>query len=108
MQASATLPPPFGAIVGAAQAAAITAAGIAQIAQMKKTNMSSSGGSSVPNAVVSAPVTDTNMPTTRNITSASEEDRLNRMADDRRVYVVSSDIEASLDGNKTRVEESSF
>lgn len=108
MQATATMPPPFGAIVGAAQAAAITAAGIAQIAQMKKTNMSSSGGSSVPNAVVSAPATDTNMPTTRNITSASEEDRLNRMANDQRVYIVSSDIEASLDGNKTRVEESSF
>ena len=32
MQASATLPAPFGAIVGAAQAAAVTAAGIAQIA----------------------------------------------------------------------------
>ena len=108
MQATATMPPPFGAIVGAAQAAAITAAGIAQIAQMKKTSMSSSGTSAAPNAVVSAPATDTNIPTTRNITSASEEDRLNRMASDQRVYIVSSDIEASLDGNKTRVEESSF
>lgn len=108
MMATATMPPPFGAIVGAAQAAAITAAGVAQIAQMKKTNMSSSRGSSAPNAVVSAPPTDTNIPTTRNVTSASEEDRLNRMASDQRVYIVSSDIEASLDGNKTRVEESSF
>lgn len=108
-QATATMPPPIGIIVGAAQAAAVTAAGIAQIAQMKKTNMSSSGGtSSAPSAVVSAPTTETTIPTTRNVTSASEEDRLNRMASDQRVYIVSSDIEASLDGNKTRVEESSF
>ena len=108
MQATATMPPPFGAIVGAAQAAAITAAGIAQIAQMKKTNMSSSGGSSVPNAVVSAPNVETTLTSTRNITTASEEERLNQMAKEQRVYILSSDIEASLDGNKTRVEESSF
>ena len=55
MQATATMPPPFGAIVGAAQAAAITASGIAQIAQMKKTSMTSAGAISSPNAVVSAP-----------------------------------------------------
>ena len=109
MQATATMPPPFGAIVGAAQAAAITAAGIAQIAQMKKTNMASSGGtSSAPNAVVSAPNVETTLPSTRNITTASEEERLNQMAKDQRVYIVSSDIEAALGDSKTRVSESSF
>ena len=109
MQATATMPPPFGAIVGAVQAAAITASGIAQIAQMKKTNMSSSGGiSAAPSAVVNAPNVETQLTSTRNITTASEEERLNQMARDQRVYIVSSDIEAALDGNKTRVEESSF
>ena len=109
MQATATMPPPFGAIVGAVQAAAVTAAGIAQIAQMKKTNMTSSGGTpSAPNAVVNAPNVETTLTPTRNITTASEEERLNQMAKDQRVYIVSSDIEAALDGNKTRVEESSF
>lgn len=109
MQATATMPPPFGAIVGAVQAAAVTAAGIAQIAQMKKTNMTSSGGTpSAPNAVVSAPNVETTLPSTRNITTASEEERLNQMAKDQRVYILSSDIEAALDDNKTRVEESSF
>ena len=108
MQATATMPPPFGAIVGAVQAAAVTAAGIAQIAQMKKTNMSSSGGVSAPSAVVNAPNVETTLTPTRNITTASEEERLNQMAKDQRVYIVSSDIEAALDGNKTRVEESSF
>ena len=108
MQATATMPPPFGAIVGAVQAAAVTAAGIAQIAQMKKTNMSSSGAVSAPSAVVNAPNVETTLTPTRNITTASEEERLNQMAKDQRVYIVSSDIEAALDGNKTRVEESSF
>lgn len=108
MQATATMPPPFGAIVGAAQAAAITAAGIAQIAQMKKTTMTSSGAISSPNAVVAAPTVESNMPSVRSVTSATEEERLNQMAKEQRVYILSSDIEASLDGNKTRVEESSF
>lgn len=109
MQASATLPPPYGVIVGAAQAAAVTAAGIAQIAQMRKTKMSASGGASAPtNANVSAPNVDPEMQSVRTVTSASEEDRLNRMASDQKVYILSSDIEASLDGNKARVAESSF
>lgn len=108
MQATATMPPPFGAIVGAAQAAAVTAAGIAQIAQMKKTSMTSSGAISSPNAVVSAPNVETNLQSVRNITSATEEERLNQMAKDQKVYILSSDIEAALGDNKTRVAESSF
>lgn len=112
-QATATMPPPFGAIVGAAQAAAVTAAGLAQIAQIRKTKVSASGGAgtgaiSSPNAVVNAPNVDTNLPSVRNVTTASEEERLNQMAKEQRVYIVSSDIEAALDDNKTRVEESSF
>jgi hypothetical protein len=109
MQASSTLPPPFGAIVGAAQAAAITAAGIAQIAQMRKTNMTSSGGTiSAPTASVSAPATESNIPTTRNITTASEEERLDKMAGDQRVYILQSDLEASDQSTKVRVAESTF
>lgn len=108
MSAVSSLPAPYGIIVGAAQAASVTAAGMAQIAQMRKTKVGSSGASSEPSAVVSAPNVDTNLQSVRNVTSASEEDRLNQMAKEQRVYIVSSDIEAALDGNKTRVEESSF
>ena len=111
MQASASMPPPFGAIVGAVQAAAVTAAGIAQIAKIKSTNVSSSGTSptpTAPSATVSAPTVETGLTSVRNVTTASEEERLNQMAKDQRVYIVSSDIEASLNDNKTRVEESSF
>lgn len=109
-QATATIPPPFGAIVGAAQAAAVTAAGIAQIAQIRKTQVSSSGGASAPSAgaIVSAPNVDTNLQSVRTLTTASEEERLNQMAKDQRVYIVSSDIEAALGDNRTKVSESSF
>lgn len=101
----------WGIAAAAAESAAIMAAGMAQINQIRKTKVSSSGASSsstTPGAVVSAPNVETNLTSVRNVTSASEEERLNQMAKDQRVYILSSDIEASLDDNKTRVEESSF
>lgn len=110
MQASQTIPPPYGQIVGAAAAAAVTAAGIAQIAQIKKTKVSgSAGNTSIPStAIASAPTINTDMPRIRSVTSASEEDRLNQMAKSQRVYILSSDIEASQNQIKTQVSESSF
>ena len=108
MSAVRSLPEPFGVIVGAAQAASVTAAGIAQIAQMRKTKVGSSGASSAPSAIVSAPMVETSVPSVRSVTSATEEERLNQMAKDQRVYIVSSDIESALDDSRTRVEESSF
>jgi chromosome segregation ATPase len=108
MSAVTSIPAPYGIIVGAAQAASVTAAGIAQIAQMKKTKVGSSGASSAPSAIVSAPMVETSLPSVRSVTSATEEERLNQMAKDQRVYIVSSDIEAALDESRTRVEESSF
>ena len=110
MQAAETIPPPFGQIVGAAQAAAITAAGIAQIAKIKNTKVSGSAASANPGtpAIASAPTLTTEVANVRSVTSASEEDRLNQMASDQRVYILSSDIEASQNQIKTQVEESSF
>ena len=110
MQASQTIPPPYGQIVGAAAAAAVTASGIAQIAQLKKTKVSgSAGNSSIPTpAVASAPTINTDMPRVRSVTSASEEERLNHMAKDQRVYILADDIQASQNQIKTQVAESSF
>lgn len=110
MQASQTIPPPYGQIVGAAAAAAVTASGLAQIAQLKKTKVSGSASNqsvSIP-AVASAPTISPEVSNVRSITSASEEDRLNRMARDQRVYILASDIEASQEQIKTQVAESSF
>ena len=110
MQAVATIPPPYGIITGAIQAAAVTAAGIAQIAQIKKTKVSgSSQSSSIPtSAISSAPTLTTEVSNVRSVTSASEEERLNQMAKDQRVYILADDIQASQNQIKTQVAESSF
>ena len=109
MQASETIPPPYGQIVGAIEAAAITAAGIAQIAQMKATNVSGNSSSRPTiSAMASAPTLQPNVTNVRSVTTASEEDRLNQMAKEQRVYILASDIQASQDQIKTQVSESSF
>lgn len=110
MQAAATIPPPLGAIIGGIQAAAVTAAGIAQIAKMKSTKVSGSASNSAPTApaVTSAPVRTMDIQQVRSVTSASEEDRLNQMASDQRVVLVMSDLEVKQNQSRVQVAEASF
>ena len=110
MQASQTIPPPYGQIVGAAAAAAVTASGLDEIAKLKSTKVSGTAASTptVTPAVASAPTLNTEVANVRSVTSASEEERLNEMSKDQRVYILSSDIEASRNQIRTRVTESSF
>ena len=108
MQATATIPPPAGVIVGAVQAAAVIAAGMAQIAQIRNTKVDKDSAPSTTPAVVSAPTLNPEVSQVRNVTSASEEERFNRMAGDQRVYILQSDIEAADNRRKVQVEESSF
>ena len=110
MQAAATIPPPMGAIIGGIQAAAVTAAGIAQIAKMKSTKVSGSASNSAPTApaVTSAPVRTMDIKQVRSVTSASEEDRLNEMASDQRVVLVMSDLEVKQNQSRVQVAEASF
>jgi hypothetical protein len=119
-----SLGPIAGPIVGAANAAAVVAMGIANINKIKSTNVSGNGGSGESSnvaapktsnvaapktsAVVSAPNVETQMNTTRQLTSASEEDRLNRMASPQKVYILQSDIEAAGSQSKVQIEETSF
>lgn len=107
MQAAGSIAPPFGQIIGAAQAAAITAAGFAQIAKIRSTNMKGTSTPSV-SAIQSAPAAESRIPQIRNVTSASEEVRLNRMADDSRVVLVMSDLEVKQGQRKVQLAESSF
>lgn len=110
MQAVQTMPPPFGAIFGGVQAAAVTAAGIAQIAKIKSTKVSGSASNSAPTApaVISAPVRTMDIQQVRSVTSASEEDRLNQMASDQRVVLVMSDLEVKQNQSRVQVAEASF
>lgn len=102
---------PMGPIIGAINAAAVIATGIANIAKIKATQVSANSSSSqtptVP-AQVNAPTVSPQVQQVRTLTSVSEEDRLNRMADDHRVYILSSDLEADRDQRRVQVEETTF
>ena len=108
MQASASIAPPFGQIIGAVQAAAVTATGIAQIAKIKSTDVSGNSSASPSAISVAAPSVSADIPETRIMTSATDEVKLNQMASDQRVYIVASDIAESQDHIRTQVQESSF
>lgn len=100
------IPAPGNIILGAAQAATVTAAGMANVAQIKRTNPGDTGSASVP--AFQAPSVPTTMNTTRSITSQSEEDRLNYMARDQRVVLVMSELEAKQGQRQVQLAESSF
>ncbi len=95
-----TYPAPANAIMAAVGATAAIAAGFAQIKQIAKVKpegetsapSASSATPGVP-AVVTPPAVVQQVPLTRTLTSATEEERLNQMASPQKVYVVYSDIE---------------
>lgn len=99
------IPAPGNIILGAAQAATVTAAGMANVAQIKRVSPGDSGVS-VP--AYQAPSVPTTMNTTRSITSATEEERLNLMAKDQRVVLVTSDLEMREGQRRVQLAEASF
>ena len=115
MQTAKAYPAPWGPLLGAAAAATVTAAGLANIKKIRATNTDGGGSADVPapsttgaSAVVAAPALTTQVSNVRSVTSASEEDRLNAMASDQRVVLVMSDLEVKQDQVRTQVAESSF
>lgn len=105
------LGPIAGPIVGAINAAAVVASGLANIAKIRATNVSkdSAPSSTAPaQATVSAPALETAVPTTTVINGARTETALNRAAQPSRVYVVQSDIEAAAQDTRVQVAEASF
>ena len=91
------------------QAASVLAAGYAQIAKIKATKVSSSGTSTTSSsASVTPPMVSANVQNVRNLTSASEEERLNAMAGDQRVVLVMSDLEVAQGQSRVQTQESSF
>ena len=100
--------PGLGPVMGAIQAATVIAAGMAEVEKIRNTDVDKdsapSASSSGMSAAISAPVLPEEMPQTRILTSAEDEDRLNRMAYDQRVYVVYSDIAQA--GRRVQVRDS--
>lgn len=110
MQAMASYPAPAGAIIGGIQAAAATAAGIAQISKIKQQKYSKNGSSSGAigsTGAVQAPDIKTEMNVTRSLTSATEEDRMNRTSTVR-AYIVDSDLQAKEQERQTMETETTF
>ena len=108
------LGPIAGPIMAAINSAAVIAAGVANIQKIKQQQTSRSGGSatatatpSVP-ATVAAPVIATQVQTVRQLTTATEEQRLDKMAGDAKVVLVMSDLEAAENDRRVHVEESTF
>ena len=104
-----------GAYLPGREAAAITSAPAVfpsgsspgRLASSMYSLVSAGSGTATP-ATVNAPTPTAEVQQVRTLTGASEEERLNRMASDQRVYIVYSDIEAAGKGARTRVRESTF
>ena len=111
MKAQETYPQPYGLIVGAASAAAVTAAGIAEIAKIKSTTIGGGGSlseSSSTGAAAPTPEATSYTPSySTNITGQSETvDLANAVTSgqqSQRVYVVESDIQEA--GKRVQVVE---
>lgn len=110
LQASATYPAPYGQILGGITAAAVTAAGIAQIAKIKSTQRNGSGNVSNPSASVPIDDYDFNPQYVTNTTGQQDTENLrNALAEQPlRAYVVESDISDAQKLQNTRRNETSF
>lgn len=109
MQSVKSMPAPYGAIVGAIQAAVVTATGIANIQKIKNTDISAnSTGASSSFTATTAPAVQT---TTQEVavTSNSADAVLNQIANTpQKVYILQSDLEAANKTSKVQVSESTF
>ena len=98
---------PVAIPMAVANAAAVLAAGMAQIKQINAVKVGNSGGGSA-QAVASPVMAAPSVQQVRTITGAREEDRLNQMASSQRVYLVYSDIERANTAARVRVQETEF
>ena len=105
-----TIPGPIGVVMGAVQAAAVTAAGIAQISKIKNTQLGST--STVSNTMNSAAVQtqpeEYQPQYYANPTGESEITNLANSIKNQKVYVVESDITEAQNKSKVRVVESTW
>ena len=104
-----SIPPPAGQIIGAANAAAVVAAGTANIAKIRATDISKNAGSSAASLTsFSSPTVTSSVPQTTIVRGAQDEAILNQMGKPSRVYILQSDIEAAGKSSRARVAESAF
>ena len=101
------LGPIAGPIMAAINSAAVIASGIANIMKIKQQDTSKNNTSTATptsaSAATSAPAVIQQVEMTRSLTSATEEARLDRMAEDQRVYLVYDDVEQA--GRRVEVQD---
>lgn len=107
-QASETIPPPYGQIVGAAAAAAVIAQGIAQIAAIKNAGKGGSSGGSVQMAQVTPVMTDYQPQMVGNATGEQETEQLANAIQGMNLWVSVTDIDSAQEKGKVRVSESTY
>ena len=100
------LPLTVKSILAPVNAAAVLAAGYAQVRKIQSTSVT--GTASPVAATVAAPAVTIPMQQVRTITGASEEVRLNQMASPQRVYILASDLQAERNASRVRIAETSF
>lgn len=105
--------PYVGPALGAAAAAAAVVSGLANVKQILSVDASgkstpSIGGAGSTTAFVQPPAVVQEVPVTRTLTSASEEERLNKMASETRVFLVYSDVEQAGKQVEVQQTEASF
>lgn len=98
---------PWGLALGIAQAAAVTAAGVAQIAQIKKTTIGSTSGN-ITSPIVTPRLNDYSPDRVQNITTAEDEKKLQETLNNTNIWVSVEDINSAQNLNKVRVAESTF
>lgn len=113
MKANEAYPPPYGAILGGVQAAAVTAAGIAQIARIKNTQFNGGGSStseapSAPGAQIRTITTDFTPEYVTTQTGASETTNLANAVSKQNLFVSVVDINNVQNKVKVRETESTW
>ena len=106
MQTVKNVPPPTGIPLAIANAAVVTAAGLANIAKIKAQNIgdaASGGEGGAAFGGATAPQMDMSIPQMAMMTGASNEAILNQMRRDQKVYILSSDLQA--EGRRVEVQQ---
>ena len=108
-QASETIPPPYGQIVGAAAAAAVIAQGIAQIAAIRNAGKTgnASGGSTMM-AQVTPVMVDYQPQMVGTATGEQETEQLANAIQGANIWVSVTDIDNAQERGRVRVSESSY
>ena len=101
---AAELPLTVKAILAPLNAASVLAAGYAQVKQINSVKVGGSSGSAVAVPSVASP----QIQQVRSVTGQSEEERMNQIASNQRVYLVYSDVEAAQSTRKVQVQETEF